>query len=207
MNRALGTVPSKPRIGFIDLARALAILFAMTSHIFIEVNMWQGQMSGEVFLLIKSITRTATPMFIILFGVMLEVVYYQQFLRNGKFRNISQRLLSRAMICYLGVGFIGVFALITAKIDLPTLLQAVTYTGPGRWGEILKYYSIAMLIAPMILWLRHRFGLLSLILLLIAVWSLSPILHMAFAKVEQPHYLFSYLLGIGNKIDHQLIRV
>src|SRR5690606_10229670 len=54
------------RIDGIDTARALAIALAMLSHCFIHFGVWE-LLSDQATLALRSLTRSATPTFIVLF--------------------------------------------------------------------------------------------------------------------------------------------
>ncbi|HMA14592.1 MAG TPA: heparan-alpha-glucosaminide N-acetyltransferase domain-containing protein, partial [Kiloniellaceae bacterium] len=90
---------SRTRIPGIDTARALAIALAMLSHCFIHFGVWE-LLSDQAALLLRSFTRAATPTFIILFGMMLEIVYLKM-LRRGERQGCWVRLVARAIQCYL----------------------------------------------------------------------------------------------------------
>jgi uncharacterized membrane protein len=191
---------SRNRLDFIDLARSVAILLAMTSHIFIHTDVWVDCMSKSTYLVLRSITRTATPSFIILFGVMIELVYYKKIRDGGAFSSVSKRLVSRAFVCYFGVVFLESVALTAGKIDTDVFVEAITFSSPGGFAVILKFYSFAMLIAPLLICIRHRGGIYALVVPVALAWLLSPLIHEAFRGSADVHHLYSYLFGIGNKI-------
>jgi len=66
----------------------------MTSHLLIYTNIWVDYIGKPGFLVLRSITRTATPSFVILFGVMLELVYYRKIRDGVAFSSVSKRLVS-----------------------------------------------------------------------------------------------------------------
>ena len=70
--------PAVSRISSIDLFRYLTVSFALFSHtlLFLKSDAFSG---GDVILGLKSITRTATPALMILFGVMAEIVYLRRY--------------------------------------------------------------------------------------------------------------------------------
>ncbi|HWL75013.1 MAG TPA: heparan-alpha-glucosaminide N-acetyltransferase domain-containing protein, partial [Burkholderiaceae bacterium] len=86
------------RISGLDTARALAIFLAMSSHGFIHFGVWP-LLDSDLALLLHLFTRSATPVFIILFGMMLELVYLK-WLLAGKRTDCWRRQVSRAIQCY-----------------------------------------------------------------------------------------------------------
>ena len=62
------------RIIGLDAARSLAIVLAMSSHVFADVGLY-AHMPGPLTRIAGFAFQIATPTFILLFGTMLEVVY------------------------------------------------------------------------------------------------------------------------------------
>ncbi|MEM8601058.1 MAG: heparan-alpha-glucosaminide N-acetyltransferase domain-containing protein [Bacteroidota bacterium] len=62
--------PSTARLVFLDVARASAILLALASHALRELEGW-SLLPQVVFAGTRLLTRGATPLFLVLFGIML----------------------------------------------------------------------------------------------------------------------------------------
>jgi len=93
------TTPSRTRIRFIDVARTYAIVLALLSHALLATGFSANR--GFAPLLVKQITRTATPMFVFMFGFMVEYVYVPR-ARAAAVLSLRRRLLVRAFQCYVG---------------------------------------------------------------------------------------------------------
>ena len=156
------------RLYFIDVARAIAIVLAMLSHFMIAFDGWQGVGNSEYIL--KPLTRTATPLFIILFGMMLELVYVRRAKRKNGFRSVARRLTIRSFQCYLGyaatavAGYLG--GILTAEDTFNTLI----FTRNAYFGNILRFYFFALLAAVPLLLIRMRLGTRSILFMLVGIW-------------------------------------
>ena len=185
------------RLSYLDMARAGAILLAMTSHIFQHLEIWRA-IDPDAYRVFKMLTRTATPTFIILFGIMLELVYVK-YAQRGDMHAASRRLLKRSLMCYLCFGMVAFAALIGGHVDMERFLQSIVFADKARYGEILKYYVFALAVAPGLLMCRLRWGLKSLLLILALIWLYDLLLAVPLeSSVIGGHYSSSLILGVGN---------
>lgn len=107
--------------------------------------------------LFKPITRSATPTFLILFGIMLEVAYLSKVRAGRSLLSARRRLLGKAITCYLLFALITLAAFVTGKLAVTETRDALLMSGGGRFGNILTLYTAMFLIfflaAPLVL--RH----------------------------------------------------
>ena len=97
-------MPKKERLNFIDVARTLAIILALFSHAMIDFEGWK--LLGSIAAPIRLLTRSATPLFIFMFGMMLELVYLKKLEQQG-LSPVAKRLAVRSLQCYIGLCFNG----------------------------------------------------------------------------------------------------
>ncbi|MCL7965425.1 MAG: OpgC domain-containing protein [marine benthic group bacterium] len=118
---------------------------------------------------VQLLVRTATPTFIFMFGMMLELVYARR-ARDGGMANVSRRLLLRSAQCYVGYQLTVVAAVLGGWLTAAEGADALLFLGKSRFGNILRFYSVAMLLAIPILHVRLRVGPRIYGLLLAAIW-------------------------------------
>ena len=184
------------RLSYLDMARAVAILLAMTSHVFQHYGIWWS-IEPDTYRVVKMLTRTGTPTFIVLFGIMMELVYVKYIQRSGM-GITSRRLLKRSLMCYLCFAIIAIAAVLGSKIEMDQFWRAMVFVDKGRYGEILKYYIFALAVAPGVLYCRMRYGLKSLLLMLTALWLYDLLLTGYLESLMGNHYSGSLILGVGN---------
>lgn len=160
------SAPSKREI-FIDFARGFAIILAVATHIFsvFEYDVLFGKSMYQVI----SLTRLATPSFILITGIMFELVYFRK-AEEQSFMVAAQRLVKRSLQCY---GIYVVTVLIewfNQKLNLVSAQYAITFLGSSLLSEVLKFYALFLLLAIPIIWLRKRFGIWLIAFLPIVVW-------------------------------------
>lgn len=179
------------RLGWIDSSRGLAVVLAMLSHAIIQFcsGFWENLgLSGEVWLL----TRTATPTFMILFGIMIELVYLRPLRSGAPYSGVQQRLLARMLTCYLLFAAITLAAVSTGKLLPHEGMKAILYMGDGRFGVILKIYAALFLLIVLLLPFAVRHGSTFFIALAGAGWLLK----FALALLPVPHWhILQFLTG------------
>src|SRR3982751_2835471 len=94
------SLSSSKRIYFVDFARSFAIMLALTDHGMNDFDIWH-KYSPKVFTAMKILTTSATPTFILLFGMMLEIIYLGK-LRKSGLRKTASGLVNRSFQCYVG---------------------------------------------------------------------------------------------------------
>ena len=187
------------RLNFIDVARSYAIILALFSHAMLAFGGFAAL--GEDALKIKLFTRTATPLFVFMFGMMLELVYARKARENG-LSSVVRRLLLRSAQCYLGYQLTVVAGMIGDHTTLRAGANALLFMDSAIFGNILRLYSVAMLLAIPIIWLRCRTGPLSLVIMLIAIWVGDIFLeHYAGVSLGRFDALAGILFGTGSTLD------
>lgn len=181
------------RLQFIDVARALAIALAMLAHGMITFGGWDQL--GERAPYVQLFTRTATPLFIFMFGMMLEIVYVRRMSRSG-LQPVSRRLLVRSMQCY--VGFIATAAAgwIGGNLSGTEFLSTFIFLEDAQFGNILRFYSVALLLAIPFLWARKRLGAWVLVATIAGIWA-GDLLLQPYKGVSFGFYDHWISIGLG----------
>ena len=193
---------AKPsRIVGLDIARSIAILLAMASHVWVVSRM--GDFAGGPWVdVLKICMAAATPTFIVLFGTMLEIVYLPRFIAGNR-KTIAVRLVSRAIQCWLLYALsIGVLFLIRDDYSAAFSIATVLMLGVTPFTDILKFYAVVLVLAPLLLWARYRLGLVALAAGAIAVHLAYPLLIALPTPTELGlrevlSRLWKFLVGLG----------
>lgn len=154
----MATANRSSRIIGLDICRSVAILTVMFSHAMSEASLYNHHNPDEgLYLALKFVIQIAPPIFIILFGTMLEIVYRPR-IEAGEGREVTARLLTRALQCYL----LFVMSLVAAWLgginSLGYTLRCALMMGITPYTDILKFYAVALALAPALLWVRMRIG-------------------------------------------------
>ncbi|OWJ75350.1 hypothetical protein [Haematobacter genomosp. 1] len=186
--------PAVSRISSIDLFRYLTVSFALFSHtlLFLKSDALSG---GDVILGLKSITRTATPALMILFGVMAEIVYLRRY-RSDPDR-AAQGMISRAIICYICYVALVVLALVFGHVRGGQAIRATLLVAPSPYANIFKIYTFLLPITLLLVQLRARTGLLGPWVVVAGIWLLDWIVldHLPAPPVFA--HFAGFLFGIG----------
>lgn len=170
------TQSALPRIVGIDLARSFAIFLAMTSHV-LTVCHSSTFVSDASFNLLRPLLHAATPTFIVLFGSMLSIVYLPRFCDQPQ--EITARLISRAMQCYLLYALSVVVLYITdPEYSFFFSISTVMLLGVTPFTDILKFYAVALLASPLLLSAARRYGSAPLL-------AFSILVHLFFPAIER----------------------
>ncbi|MEM9523555.1 MAG: hypothetical protein AAF982_06115 [Pseudomonadota bacterium] len=188
------------RITAIDSSRGLAVVLAMLGH---AANQFMGQVEGigAIQAIQLIFTRTATPTFMILFGIMIELVYLKRLRAGGPEDRVRLRLISRMLTCYVLFAAIALAAMITGKLMVQDTLEAVLFLGPGRFGNVLKIYTGLFLLIVLTLPWAIRWGSRFYLGLAVVAWALKY----AFQAIGVPdlhlvHFIFGHATGFGPAI-------
>ncbi|CUJ18583.1 OpgC domain-containing protein [Cognatishimia activa] len=162
------------RIVGLDFTRSLAIFLAMASHAFNEAGLYT-YLPAELSFYLKICMQLAPPVFIVLFGVMLELVYLPR-MESGRAAAVSARLWTRALQCWL-LYAISIFVLFLVRDDYSLMfsLSCIFFMGNSPYTEILKLYTVLLFLSPLLILIRIRFGLGLCILFAIAYQIAWPI--------------------------------
>lgn len=164
------------RIVGIDVLRSIAILLAMFSHIYAETGLGQ-HLPPEISIPFRIVLQMATPVFVMLFGTMLELVYFPRWV-SGQRKTVTARLLKRALQCWV-LYALSIFCLFLVDdgYSLKFSISCLLFMGNSPYTEILKFYAVALALAPLLLRIRERIGLAPLVAIALAYQAAWPLLH------------------------------
>lgn len=183
------------RIAGLDTARAVAIALAMTAHTFIHFGVWD-QMAADAVLVVRAFVRSATPTFIILFGMMLEIVYLKM-IRRGERQACWTRLLTRAIQCYLLYLAVVAAGVAGGQLAPGEGAKAALFLDKAYFANILKFYSLGLVLGIPLLELRARHGLKAVAAVLAAIWLSYPLIQALPPLPWSARHLGSFLIGAG----------
>ncbi len=187
------------RIIFLDAARGLAVIVALFSHgmiIFRVWKQWDKDFNPIFGLVLRDLMHFATPSFIVLFGIMLEIVYYNKIQKIGE-KAVRYRLLQRSLICYLGYCSALVIGTLKGTLSIHESLAASVFLGDGHFNNVIKFWVIALILAIPLMNFRLRFGLNLTVCAGLSLWLLVPFLdHFSWPHVSHPlAHLSAFLFG------------
>lgn len=190
------------RIIGIDLTRSIAIFFAMLSHVWVVTAMdqfWSGPSAD----FLRALMALATPTFILLFGTMLEIIYRPKFLK-GERGAVTARLVSRAIQCWLLYCLsVVVLYLVPDGYSLKFSIATMMLLGVTPFTDILKFYAVVLFLAPALLLLRNKTGLLPLLFAAVAIHAVHPTLRglpspIDFQMGMNAERVATFFFGIGD---------
>lgn len=160
------------RIKGIDICRSVAIGLAMVSHVVVTFSIG---LTGDVLAWVRFAMQMAPATFILLFGSMLEVAYASKF-RAGNAEKAITRLLVRSAQCYC-LYFISIIPLLIFH-DYSILygIRTALLIGVTPFTDILKFYALALLFAPLMIVIRLKFGLIPMALGAAFIQALYPLI-------------------------------
>lgn len=163
------------RIIGIDIARAFAILLVTWKHSMASFGA-RGVLDGWAHYSLEILMQLATPIFLILFGAMLELVYRPRFER-GLERETARRLYKRSLQCY-GYYALAIIVFFTLMGTYSWMSLPLVFTGfiSVPYSHLLAFYTAALALAPFLILARIRFGIVPLVCLAILVHLAHPVL-------------------------------
>lgn len=158
------------RIGPLDTFRCLTVTLALLSHALLEFRV-DAVTSPDVWLALRSFTRSSTPGLLLLFGIMAEVVHFRRYREAPA--TLRPRLLRRAAQCY--ATFVALAALVTVCRPEPAayLLRSFGFLTLEGYNVIFALYFFLLLLLLAVLPIRRRWGFGGLGVLLAAIWGLD----------------------------------
>jgi len=155
------------RESFIDFTRGFAIVVAISSHAFFVFE--YENLFGDLQYLIKSLTRFGTPLFIIITGMMFELVYLKRAQKNG-LKFTANSLLKRAAQCYFAYLITVFIEWFNQLLSNQGAIYSALFIGKSNFSGILLFYVLFLLLAIGIIWIRQKAGILPIVFLPIVVW-------------------------------------
>lgn len=157
------------RILGLDLARSWAMLLALAAHAMVQVGMAMPSP------LIGFVTRTSTPIFILLFGAMIALVHLPRAERQGM-SVLRTRSWERAVQCYL-LFLTNVAALwIATPYSWRYAFLCALMLGSTPYAGILQYYTIMFAVMPLTIALLRKVPLALCLAGAVAVHLAFPLL-------------------------------
>lgn len=169
------------RIKGVDICRSVAILLAMWSHVLVTFGAhWEGPSYAWV----RFAMQMAPVAFICLFGAMLEISYARKF-REGNVENAVCRMYVRAAQCYVLYAITVIALFIAGRYSVGYSLRTILMIGITPFTDILKFYALAIIIAPVLISIRLKWGLWPLVLAFIMIQMAHPLLEIVrYTSVE-----------------------
>ena len=159
----------------VDICRSVAILLAMWSHVLVTFG---AQWDGPSYAWLRFVMQMAPVTFICLFGAMLEIAYVRK-VRAGQVEAALGRMFERAAQCYI-LYVVSVLALLVAgQYSIGYSLRTILLIGITPFTDILKFYALALLVAPLLVVVRLRFGLWPMLVAFLAIQFCYPLLDLA----------------------------
>lgn len=189
--------PSKTGRQFaIDKVRALAIVLALFSHGMGGVTGGWDALEAHAgwYYTMRLATRTATPIFLVLFGASTEFAYVRYWRQDSA--KARRKVLRRAAQCYLALAVVATAAALGGA-GVRQSVKGLFMAASPRGGEIFALYVCLFLLMLVIIPFRIRFGLIPTLLVALAWWPAAAVLQQ-FAPGDTPAgYAASRLAGIG----------
>src|SRR5215831_17929862 len=143
------------RLHFIDFGRTFAVALALLAHSLANTKVLDRVSADSLY--ITQFTRTATPVFVFMFGFMIEFVYATRARASGV-ASIERRLRVRSFQCYFGYCLTSFCTLLSAHQSLYKFAASLAFFGNSRFGNVLRVYAVIMLFTPLLVRLRLRYG-------------------------------------------------
>jgi len=185
------------RLLFVDVGRTVAVLLAVTAHYLNSAGVY-ARLEGPT-LIVKQFTMMATPLFVFMFGFLIEFIYAERAKRFG-IGSQTRRLVVRSFQCYLAYLLTVLATWVGGHADGSQALKATIFFADARYGNILRVYACILLAVPALLWLRLRLGPWFVYGCFLAALLLAPLLF-AFKSADfgSWNHLLNVLFGIGPK--------
>lgn len=192
MNNLSRSSRKSNRILFIDIARTYAVFLALFAHF---VSNYGPPGKGIILGNYMFFTSIATPLFIIIFGFMMEIVYSPKI---EQFQHIKRKMLIRSLQCYCAYLFTAFAAAYGGFINYSDIWRVALFAERSRHGNILLLYTVLLLIMPYILLGKNKFGNWFLVITFILISLLSNLI----SNMERINFgiydvLITNLIGIG----------
>ena len=195
------TRPSKTgRIEFVDVVRAYAIVLVTFGHALGDLRVWRA-LPLPVADVLTFVTRGGTPMFVLLFGMMVELVHVRRAERDGV-AAIAPRLRRRALDCYGCYLFVSACAAYGGSSDWMSFGKSAVFAAGAGFGTVLGTYAVLLLAVPTMLRLRLRFGLWMAPMTVATVWALDQLVLSRFDGVDTGPWAYSldFVFGAGRHV-------
>lgn len=206
----MSALPSSPvrsnnRLHHFDLVRLSLVLLVLAYH-FLITQQADVLSQGGIWLYIKAILRSTMPVLLIVFGFMIEYVYASRWVTKGP-RIVGQRMLYRAVVCYLAFVSILVLVALQNQNSLTKLIGSSLFVYAGHsHANLFKYYAILIPITFGLLWFRFRYGWLGKVFLILLLVASVELLQLHIGALPSPvGYMGGLFMGLGEKVGPSMI--
>ena len=183
---------SRKRLLFIDVARTYAIFLALISHAFVAIGLYEQMGSNAI--MIRQFTRMATPMFVFMFGFMVEFIYVRKTEIEG-YGYVNKRIFIRSFQCYIAYGLTSFCAFLGGYKSIEGFVASLLFFSDSRFGNILRAYCLILLITPFIIKFRLKYGIkwifISLIILILSYSFIENLPAIDFGIFNHPMNILS----------------
>jgi hypothetical protein len=176
----------------------------MLSHSLSRFHATPYVFSGAALDIWHIFVRIAPPTFILLFGALLQIIYVRIAEKEG-LRKPAARLFQRGIQCYLLFAATVAVMAMTGEISIGYFFTNLALAGVTPFTDILKFYSITCFLAPLLIYVRMRFGVAPLMIGVVAIQLLHsiifnlPSLPELFGR-DSPARLASFLFGVDDLV-------
>ncbi len=139
------------RIPWIDSSRGLAILCLIIIHNVGALNS-RGYISVDILNKIELFFRVATPYFILIFGFTFSIVHSHRLIEMESVKNLYKKLVYRLVLVLLARQVIVIISSIRHPELVNDLWSILFYDQLSQSGEILTFYFMAIVLAPISLY-------------------------------------------------------
>ncbi len=178
----------KKRVSFIDSFRGIALIFALSDHLFRSLHLF------EIFPLFfkypaSALFRLATVIFLLCFGYIIEKIY--------KNPNRSAFVLyKRAIQVYFAFLVTLFFDWVLIDKSFTKIINEALFISPyGGLSAILKAYTVWIILLPSIIFLRKKYNAHVYIYVLFLLWTIIFILKELFIFSDEYEAL-SFFIGM-----------
>lgn len=191
------------RISCLDAFRYLAVTFAIISHIAIHHHIYDETASDGATIM-KAVTRAATPALLVLFGMMIELVYYRKY--KTSFKDVMASLIQRAIMCYLALVTLATAFFVTGTMTAKGLIGGIILLGQVHNNDIFKLYMFLLPLSLPLLFIRHRWGAIGIGAFVVTLWVGHQLLFSGLPALPFPlGHIGSLTMGIGSEFGPSIL--
>ncbi len=162
----------RDRLTFVDASRTAAILFAVGDHAMRHFGI-MDLLTGPEKYPVALLFRSATPMFYLLFGMMIELVYLRYY-QTGGMPTLFRKALLRSVQCYACFALVNVVGVVVSQREAMWLAGPLSFAGNGIGAVgVLRFYALAFLLLPFIVMLRAAIGRIAYPALFAIFWAVG----------------------------------
>lgn len=187
----------RKRESYLDFARGIAIFEVTFVHILSKFNLYYSIDTLPYIQRVIShfLIKFGTPTFIILFGIMIELVYVRKTKELG-YKWLFKKVINRFILIYIAYAISTLTSYMYQPIEWDYFIRQLLYLEPVTNVSILIFYSFAILLIPVIVYIRNKIGLLPIFIFSLFVFSIQRYIPDSIIP-DNFKFLASNTLGIG----------